>query len=86
MTPVKGQGEETFPELFTALRGDRKFSGVRGLYWKDAFGLHVRNATRPLRSPNDFSPCLITSCKRCKSGKPRWESIQELTTRVIEGR
>lgn len=51
---VKGQGEETFPELLTALRGDRKVSGIRGLSWKDVFGLHVHNAMRPLRSPNDF--------------------------------
>ena len=51
---VKGQGEETFPELVSALRGDRKFAGVRGLSFKDAFGLHVHNALRPLRSPGDF--------------------------------
>jgi len=51
---VKGQGEETFPELLAELRGDRKFSRIKGLSWKDAFGLHVHNATRPLRSPNDF--------------------------------
>jgi anaerobic magnesium-protoporphyrin IX monomethyl ester cyclase len=51
---VKGQGEETFQELLAALRGDRKFSGIRGLSWKDLFGLHVHNAMRPLRSPNDF--------------------------------
>jgi radical SAM superfamily enzyme YgiQ (UPF0313 family) len=51
---VKGQGEETFPELLAELRGTRKFARVKGLSWKDAFGLHVHNATRPLRSPNDF--------------------------------
>jgi anaerobic magnesium-protoporphyrin IX monomethyl ester cyclase len=51
---VKGQGEETFPELLAALRGDRKFSGIRGLSYKDVFGLHVHNAMRPLRSPGDF--------------------------------
>jgi anaerobic magnesium-protoporphyrin IX monomethyl ester cyclase len=51
---VKGQGEETFPALLAALRGDRKFSGIQGLSYKDLFGLHVHNATRPLRSPNDF--------------------------------
>jgi anaerobic magnesium-protoporphyrin IX monomethyl ester cyclase len=51
---IKGQGEETFPELLAALRGDRKFSGIRGLSFKDLFGLHVHNPTRPLRSPNDF--------------------------------
>ncbi len=51
---VKGQGEETFPELLAALRGDRKFSAISGLSWKDVFGLHVHNTMRPLRSPNDF--------------------------------
>ncbi|HEX4278514.1 MAG TPA: radical SAM protein [Bryobacteraceae bacterium] len=51
---IKGQGEETFPQLLAALRGDRKFAAVPGLSWKDVFGLHVHNATRPLRSPNDF--------------------------------
>jgi len=51
---VKGQGEETFPELLAELRGARNFSAVRGLSWKDQFGLHVHNAPRPLRSPGDF--------------------------------
>lgn len=51
---VKGQGEETFPELLAALRRDRNFSAVRGLSWKDAFGLHRHNAARPLRAPGDF--------------------------------
>ncbi len=51
---VKGQGEETLPELLSALRGERKLSSVAGLSWKDSFGLHVHNAMRPLRSPNDF--------------------------------
>jgi anaerobic magnesium-protoporphyrin IX monomethyl ester cyclase len=51
---VRGQGEDTFLELLAALRGDRKFAGIRGLSYKDAFGLHVHNAERPLRSPNDF--------------------------------
>src|SRR5580698_9278450 len=51
---VKGQGEETFQELLAALRGDRKFSAIKGLSWKDLFGLHVHNAMRPLRSPDDF--------------------------------
>jgi radical SAM superfamily enzyme YgiQ (UPF0313 family) len=51
---VRGQGEETFPELLAALRGDRRFSAIRGLSFKDQFGLHVHNPPRPLRSPNDF--------------------------------
>ncbi len=51
---VRGQGEETFPELLEALRGARALSNVRGLSFTDAFGLHVNNPMRPLRSPNDF--------------------------------
>jgi anaerobic magnesium-protoporphyrin IX monomethyl ester cyclase len=51
---VKGQGEETFSELLAELRGNRKFANIPGLSWKDVFGLHVHNAMRPLRSPNDF--------------------------------
>src|SRR5579863_6729869 len=51
---VKGQGEETFPELLAALRGDRKFAHIQGLSYKDVFGLHAHNGMRPLRSPNDF--------------------------------
>jgi radical SAM superfamily enzyme YgiQ (UPF0313 family) len=51
---VRGQGEETFPELLEALRGFRALKNVRGLSFTDAFGLHVHNAMRPLRSPNDF--------------------------------
>lgn len=51
---VRGQGEDTFLELLEALRGKRAFSGIQGLSFRDAFGLHAHNATRPLRSPNDF--------------------------------
>ncbi|MBV8571661.1 MAG: cobalamin-dependent protein, partial [Acidobacteriaceae bacterium] len=51
---VRGQGEETFLEFLVALRTTRKYAGVKGLSYKDNFGLHVHNAERPLRSPNDF--------------------------------
>jgi anaerobic magnesium-protoporphyrin IX monomethyl ester cyclase len=51
---VRGQGEETFLELIAGIRAGRKFVGIRGLSFKDDFGLHVHNADRPLRSPNDF--------------------------------
>ena len=51
---VKGQGEDTLLELIEALRGSRDFSRIRGLAFKDAFGLHVRTADRPLKSPDDF--------------------------------
>jgi anaerobic magnesium-protoporphyrin IX monomethyl ester cyclase len=51
---VRGQGEETFLELIEVLRTTRRFVGVKGLSFRDDFGLHVHNAERPLRSPNDF--------------------------------
>ncbi len=51
---VRGQGEETFLEFIKVLGTTRKFAGVKGLSYKDDFGLHVHNAERPLRSPNDF--------------------------------
>src|SRR3984957_19609811 len=40
---VRSQGEETFVELLAALHQDRKFAGIRGLSFKDDFGLHVHN-------------------------------------------
>lgn len=51
---VRGQGEETFLELIDSLRNGRKFTVIRGLSYKDDFGLHVHNPDRPLRSPNEF--------------------------------
>lgn len=51
---VRGQGEETFLELVETLKTNRRFVTVKGLSFKDDFGLHVHNAERPLRSPNDF--------------------------------
>jgi anaerobic magnesium-protoporphyrin IX monomethyl ester cyclase len=51
---ARGQGEDTFIELLNALAGDHKFAGIRGLSFKDDFGLRVHNADRPLRSPGDF--------------------------------
>ncbi|MBV9265555.1 MAG: B12-binding domain-containing radical SAM protein [Acidobacteriaceae bacterium] len=51
---VRGQGEETLLELIETLRSNRKPTGVRGVSYRDDFGLHVHNAERPLRSPNDF--------------------------------
>jgi anaerobic magnesium-protoporphyrin IX monomethyl ester cyclase len=51
---VRGQGEDTFSELLQALRTHRKFDGIRGLSFKNNFGLHVHNQQRPLRSPDEF--------------------------------
>ena len=51
---VRGQGEETITDLLAAIRGEKTFSAVRNLSFKDAFGLHVHNAQRPLQSPGAF--------------------------------
>jgi len=51
---VKGQGEETLLELIAELRGGRDFSGIRGMSFKDQFGLHIHTAERPLKAPDDF--------------------------------
>ena len=51
---AKGQGEDTLLELIDALRGARDFSRIRGLAFKDAFGLHVHNSERPLKAPDEF--------------------------------
>src|SRR5262249_24147386 len=51
---IRGQREDTIVELIGALRNGRRFNGIRGLSFKDDFGLHVHNAERPMRSPDDF--------------------------------
>ena len=51
---VRGQGEEALLEVIEAIRGGMSLSAVKSLSYKDAFGLHVHNPPRPLRSPNDF--------------------------------
>jgi radical SAM superfamily enzyme YgiQ (UPF0313 family) len=51
---VKGQGEDALLELLDALRGTRDFSRIRGIAFKDAFGLQVNTAERPLKSPDEF--------------------------------
>jgi radical SAM superfamily enzyme YgiQ (UPF0313 family) len=51
---VRGQGEETFLELLEVLAGTKKPQDVRGLSYKDQFGLRVHTAERPLRSPDDL--------------------------------
>lgn len=51
---VRGQGEDTFVELLAAMRGGGDFSKIRGLSFKDRFGLPVHNAERPLKSPAEF--------------------------------
>ena len=51
---VRGQGEETFLETIAAIRSKGSLARVPGISFRDVFGLHVHNAPRPLRSPNDF--------------------------------
>jgi radical SAM superfamily enzyme YgiQ (UPF0313 family) len=51
---VKGQGEDTLLELTGELRGARDYSRIRGMSYKDQFGLHVHTAARPLKAPDDF--------------------------------
>ena len=51
---ARGQGEETLTELIAALRGDRDFSRIRGLSFKDDAGRHIHNPDRVLRGPDDF--------------------------------
>jgi radical SAM superfamily enzyme YgiQ (UPF0313 family) len=43
---IKGQGEGTLIELLADLRGDRKFAGIRGLSYRDAFGLRIVRCAR----------------------------------------
>lgn len=51
---VRGQGEDTLLELLDALRGKRDFSSIKGLIYKDMFGLHHDNGERPMKGPDDF--------------------------------
>lgn len=51
---VRGQGEDTLLELIDALRGKRRLDTVRGLSYKDVFGLHRNNPERPMKGPDSF--------------------------------
>jgi len=51
---VRGQGEHTFTELLAATRAGGGYEKVRGISFKDRFGLHVHNPERPMQSPGDF--------------------------------
>lgn len=51
---VRGQGEDTLLELIDAIRGKRALESIRGLSYKDAFGLHRNNAERPMKGPDSF--------------------------------
>jgi anaerobic magnesium-protoporphyrin IX monomethyl ester cyclase len=51
---VRGQGEHSFTELLATIRAGGGFGKVRGISFKDRFGLHVHNPERPMQSPGDF--------------------------------
>jgi radical SAM superfamily enzyme YgiQ (UPF0313 family) len=51
---VRGQGEDTLLELIEAIRGKRTLDSIRGLSYKDAFGLHRNNSERPMKGPDSF--------------------------------
>jgi anaerobic magnesium-protoporphyrin IX monomethyl ester cyclase len=51
---VRGQGEHTLLELIEALRGKRPADTIRGLSYKDAFGLHRHNPERVMQAPDSF--------------------------------
>jgi radical SAM superfamily enzyme YgiQ (UPF0313 family) len=51
---VRGQGEDTFVELLSALRKGGGFGSIRGLSYKDESGRPVHNPDREMRSPDDL--------------------------------
>lgn len=51
---VRGQGEDTLLELIDALRGKCSLDSIRGLSYKDAFGLHRNNPERAMKGPDSF--------------------------------
>lgn len=51
---VRGQGEDTFVELLAALRNRTSLQGIKGLSFRDDFGLTVHTPDRAIKSPGDF--------------------------------
>jgi radical SAM superfamily enzyme YgiQ (UPF0313 family) len=51
---VRGQGEDTLLDLLGALRGSGSLEDIRGLSYKDTFGLHRHNPERPMKGPDAF--------------------------------
>lgn len=53
---VRGQGEDTLVELINALRVKSSLEDIKGLSYKDLFGLHRHNPERLMKGPDAF-PC-----------------------------
>jgi anaerobic magnesium-protoporphyrin IX monomethyl ester cyclase len=51
---VRGQGELTFLELLTALRGNGDMKNINGLTYKDSNGRAHNNPERPMKPPDAF--------------------------------
>ncbi len=51
---VRGQGEDTLLEFLDARRGKRSLEDIKGLSYKDVFGLHRHNPERPMKGPDAF--------------------------------
>ncbi len=51
---MRGQGEDTLLELLQALRGKREFETIKGLLYKDLFGLRRDNGERTMKGPDEF--------------------------------
>jgi anaerobic magnesium-protoporphyrin IX monomethyl ester cyclase len=51
---VRGQGELTFLELLTALRGSGDMKNINGLSYKDSDGKARNNCERPMKPPDTF--------------------------------
>ncbi|MDT8067874.1 MAG: radical SAM protein [Terriglobia bacterium] len=51
---VRGQGEDTLLELLDALRGKGKPDDIKGLSYRDIFGLHRHNPERLMKAPDAF--------------------------------
>ena len=51
---VRGQGEDTLIELIDALRVKSSLEDIKGLSYKDLFGLHRHNPERLMKGPDAF--------------------------------
>ena len=51
---VRGQGEDTLLELLDTLRGKGKLDDIKGLSYRDIFGLHRHNPERLMKAPDAF--------------------------------